>query len=714
MVSYGLGSISYFCDHLIRFYGACGSLTEATCAFHQAPRPTMYTWNAIISVHVNHGKDEKALDLYRKMQHQGIKPGRVTYLNCLKACGGIENIQAGQLLHNQMVAELEQIDNFLGSALVGMYSKCKNLKDAQNVFNGFQECNVVLWGAMIAGYVQSDETTHALELLERMQQQNMEPDGHIFSSLLKSCSTTGGFLQGMILHDKVIKRGLDSDVVLQNTLVDMYSKCGFLEEAQRVFDRLSSKNVISWGALIFGFVEQGRGLLALNLFHDVKQEQKVKPSKAIYSCTLKACGLVNSVDQGMLIHKQILLHDLQDDIIVGNALVDMYIKCSKLDDAYRVFELLPHKDVVSWGTIISGYVQVNDGITALALVRKMQEHNIVPDEVLMACSLRACMIERSLYLGMSLHHQIIEDYPIVSEKVSNAIVTMYINCALLYDAQVVFDSIKNKSLVLWSIMIDGYNQHDESFLALHLFMKLQQTDVKPDKFIYSCCLKACRSVGALGHGRWIHYEVIRAGLEDDAVICGALVDMYTFCESLEEAQSVFASVPSQNEVAWGAIIAGYAQSGKYVQVQNFLQHMQEKGLKPNDVVMTSVLAACSHAGLLKEGFSHFGFSQEQERRGLGPFMYSCMVDLLGRAGCFNQACDLIETMPMVPSTYSWAALLTGSRTYSNSGYGKACFDEFVEFNPIEASSYVMMSDIVAFNWSVDEACKVKSEVSEAS
>ncbi|KAH7290109.1 hypothetical protein KP509_30G032300 [Ceratopteris richardii] len=623
MVSYGLGSISYFCDHLIRFYGACGSLTEATCAFHQAPRPTMYTWNAIISVHVNHGKDEKALDLYRKMQHQGIKPGRVTYLNCLKACGGIENIQAGQLLHNQMVAELEQIDNFLGSALVGMYSKCKNLKDAQNVFNGFQECNVVLWGAMIAGYVQSDETTHALELLERMQQQNMEPDGHIFSSLLKSCSTTGGFLQGMILHDKVIKRGLDSDVVLQNTLVDMYSKCGFLEEAQRVFDRLSSKNVISWGALIFGFVEQGRGLLALNLFHDVKQEQKVKPSKAIYSCTLKACGLVNSVDQGMLIHKQILLHDLQDDIIVGNALVDMYIKCSKLDDAYRVFELLPHKDVVSWGTIISGYVQVNDGITALALVRKMQEHNIVPDEVLMACSLRACMIERSLYL-------------------------------------------------------------------------------------------ACRSVGALGHGRWIHYEVIRAGLEDDAVICGALVDMYTFCESLEEAQSVFASVPSQNEVAWGAIIAGYAQSGKYVQVQNFLQHMQEKGLKPNDVVMTSVLAACSHAGLLKEGFSHFGFSQEQERRGLGPFMYSCMVDLLGRAGCFNQACDLIETMPMVPSTYSWAALLTGSRTYSNSGYGKACFDEFVEFNPIEASSYVMMSDIVAFNWSVDEACKVKSEVSEAS
>ncbi|KAI5058815.1 hypothetical protein GOP47_0026985 [Adiantum capillus-veneris] len=695
MVRSGLGSASFYCDHLIRFYESCDNLKEANFVFHGASRPTVYTWNAIISVHIKLGKAEEALILYKKMQQQGTKPGKVTYLYCLKACGSLQDLAYGRYIHSQIVIGLLHIDTIVGSTLIGMYCKCGNLEDAQNVFNGFHQRNAVLWGAMIAGYVQIDRASCALELFAQMQQQDMKPDGHMFSSLLKACGATGAFRQGMVIYDKIIKHQLDIDVVIQNSLVDMYSKCGFLEDAHKVFDTSSKCNVISWGALIFGYVEHGEGLLALNLFHKVKQARTVKPSKAIFSCTLKACGMVKCIEQGMLIHEQILLDNLESDMVVGNALVDMYVKCSKLNDAYCVFCRLRQKDVISWGTIISGHVQLGQGAVALALVEEMQEQEITPDEVVITCSVKACAVERSRTFGQMMHDWIVRKNLMVSDNVYNTLVNMYVSCALLDDAQKVFDFIPSKDVVLWSIMIDGYIRHEQDFLALTLFMKMQHQSTKPDKYIYSCCLKACRTIGAVGLGRWIHDQVIRSYLETDDVVGGALVDMYTFCESVGEAQTVLARLPNQNEVSWGAIIASCAERGNYIQVQEFLRRMQDEGLKPNSVVRTSVLAACSHAGLLKEGFGHFVSAT-------GAFEYSCMIDLLGRAGWFNQASDLMETMPMSPSVFSLAALLTGCRTYSNSGCAKPCFDEFIELNPREASGYVMMSSVTAADGSLSD------------
>ncbi|MCO5590986.1 hypothetical protein L7F22_044962 [Adiantum nelumboides] len=696
----GHGQTSFYCDHLIRFHESCDNLAEANFVFHKALKPTIYTWNAIISVHVKLGKPEEALILYRKMQQHGTKPGKVTYLYCLKACGSLQYLGYGRHVHTQIVIGLLHVDNIVGSTLVGMYCKCGNLEDAQNVFDGLQQRNSVVWGAMIAGYIQSDRASLALELFEQMQQQDMKPDGHILSSLLKVCGVTGAFHQGMVVHVMIIKQQHDFDVAVQNTLVDMYSKCGVLEEAHRVFNTLSKCNVISWGALIFGYVEHGEGLLALNLFHKVLQAQAVKPSKAIFSCTLKACGMEKCTDQGMLIHEQILLDSLENDVIVGNALVDMYVKCSKVNDAYHVFHRLQQKDVVSWGTIIAGNVQQGQGAVALALVEEMQEQDIIPDEILITCSVKACAIECSRTCGQMMHDWIIRKCLLLSDNVHIALVDMYISCALLDDAKKVFDCITEKSVVLWSIMIDGHTQHDQDFLALTFFMKMQQQGTKPDKYIYSCCLKACRKIGALGHGRWIHDLVIRDGLDSDVVVGGALVDMYTFCESLGEARTVLARLPNRNEVLWGALIASCAERGNYTQVQEFLQQMQNQGFKPNSVVMTSVLAACSHAGLLKEGVGHFVS---------GAFEYSCMIDLLGRSGWFNQASDLMETMPMSPSVFSLAALLTGCRTYSDSGCAKPCFDEFVQLSPREASGYVMMSNVAASYRSLNDAHEVEME-----
>eukprot|EP00250_Pteridium_aquilinum_P018981 c24248_g17_i1 orf=1543-2472(+) len=226
MVSNGLGSISFYCDYLIRFYGFCENLGEANHVFYSVFEPTIYTWNAIISVHVKLGKCEGALRLYKKMQQEGTGPGRVTYLFLLKACGSMQALGHGQHIHNQIVEDGLHTDVIVGSTLVDMYCKCRNFEDARIVLHGLPHGNAVSWGAMIAGYVKSGEAFLALELFKVMQQQQgMKPDVHTFSCILKACSTAGAFQQGMVIHDMIIKGQLEADMVIGNTLVDMYAKC---------------------------------------------------------------------------------------------------------------------------------------------------------------------------------------------------------------------------------------------------------------------------------------------------------------------------------------------------------------------------------------------------------------------------------------------------------------------------------------------------------
>eukprot|EP00250_Pteridium_aquilinum_P000340 c10377_g2_i1 orf=681-1886(+) len=325
MVSSELDSNSLLGNHLIRLFALCGSLLEVNQAFCRISDPNVITWSAIISAHVQAGENEQAVELYCKMQDEGVEPDRVLYLSILKACGFSQNIDQGRRIHDRIVSHGFDVDVFIGSTIIDMYAKCSSLVDAQNTFDKLANRNKVSWHAMISGYVQSGFCLPAVDLFKRMLEEGMKGDSFMFSCILKACGLIKNVRLGRQLHNQIKEDGLETDMVVCNALIDMYCKCASLKEAREVFDEMPNRNIISWTTMIGGYAQHGHGALALEV-HKQMLRKGILPERATFLCILKACSTLNVVDVGRSTHGQIIYTGLDLDVAVANTLVNMYAK----------------------------------------------------------------------------------------------------------------------------------------------------------------------------------------------------------------------------------------------------------------------------------------------------------------------------------------------------------------------------------------------------
>jgi pentatricopeptide repeat protein len=302
-------------------------------------------------------------------------------------------LEEGELIHDQIVKRgLLKQDNFLSNALVSMYAKCGALAKAQQVHDEFRAPNIISWSSLISGYAEHGQGHEALECFRRMQLEGISPDIITFVCILKACCGTLAIHKGQQIHHEIVSRGLiEKNGVLGNALVDMYAKCGVLPKAQQVHDNLEGRNVVSWSALIAGYVEHGQGHEALNCFDRMQNEEGLYPNAITFTCILKACTITGAIDKGKEIHELILRRGLlEKDIVLGNALVDMYAKCGMFEKALEVHEEIPVRTIISTNALIAGYAQKGRGHEALDCFRRMQCERLSPDDITFLCVLNAC------------------------------------------------------------------------------------------------------------------------------------------------------------------------------------------------------------------------------------------------------------------------------------------------------------------------------------
>eukprot|EP00250_Pteridium_aquilinum_P025239 c30405_g1_i1 orf=179-1369(+) len=312
LASMGLDSFGFFGDHLICLYSSCGSLLKCCGVFYKNPHPTLYSWNAILSAHVQLESFEKALDLFQKMNWLDVEPDKFTFLAVLKASRRFLDLRQARLLHGHAVERGLQTDIVIGSAIVDMYAKCFGMQDARQVFDSLVKRDVVTWNAMIGGYVQCGHYVSAFELSEKMWQMGVALNDITFSSLLKACGCQGVPEECKnLIHDQIIKQGLESIALVANSIVNMYARCGNLDVARRLFDSLICRDSVSWNAMIAGYVQNGNGWLALQLFEDM-QRANAKPDKFTFSSSLQACGILGSLELGKLIHCLIVNNGVEE------------------------------------------------------------------------------------------------------------------------------------------------------------------------------------------------------------------------------------------------------------------------------------------------------------------------------------------------------------------------------------------------------------------
>lgn len=704
----GFQANTFLCSHLIRMFAVCGSLVEVNKVFRELPEPNVFTWSATIAAHMKLGHYEQAIELYHQMHQSYLKFDEYIFVTVLKACASLAALKKGKVIHIHMQESGFKLGNFVGSTIINMYAKCGSLVDARKVFNQLLEPNLVTWNAMITGYSQHKHEQEVLRLFQQLQQEGIEPDHVTFLSVLKACTSIEALDQGKLIHTCIIEIDLESDMFLCCTLIDMYAKCGSLEVAHRLFNKTSMRNIVIWNVLITGYAQHGHSLKAFQLFEQM-QHEGMEADNVTFVGILKACSSTAELSQGKMIHVRISESSCRLDVTISNTLIAMYAKCGSLEDAHRTFKNVQKRNLVSWNTVIAGYAQHGHDHETLWLFQQMQQQGMEPDSITFLSILKVCSSVTNLEQGKLIHFLIVKRDSNLDLYIGNSLIDMYAKCASLKDAHRVFDGMNQRDVVTWNAMIAGYVQSGHSHEAFRFFLLMQQEGLEPDSVTCVSILKACSTMATLDQGKLVHAHTMRRGFDSDRFVTSTLIDMYVKCGSLSDADNVFDKWVHRDVVTWNTLISGYAHHGDYTSALQHFDNMQHEGFKPDEVTFLCLLSACSHLGFVEECYRHLKLMTENRATIPMAEHYRCFADMLGRAGCLNEAEDLVLTNPFVgPEIMAWKSLLSHCRTHGNMELGKQCFGHVVHINCQDAAGYVLMSSIYSDAGSLKDALNLEA------
>ncbi|KAH7433697.1 hypothetical protein KP509_07G081900 [Ceratopteris richardii] len=463
VVEDSLESTAVLADYFIRLLAIHGYVKDSEKAFSYVSKPSVYTWTARISAHAAAGNALIAIDLAFNMQKLGAEPDRVILLCVLNCCASARLLHHGRLFHHQVLYSEFVLDVVIKNTIVDMYAKCGSLQDAHSLFHILPDRTLVSWSALIAGYAHNGYDEVAYDLFICMLAEGFHPSRGMFLCILKVCSCMEDSEKCMIIYDQVIRHGLECDILITSSLIDMYSKCDCLTEAYKILMMLPNPNIVSWGAMINGYAYNGEGDQALDLFEQI-QKKGFKPDKFLYSSMIKLCANMGASEQGEILHKKASRSGYSKDTAVGNALIDMYCKCGNLLEAHKVFDELPVKDVVSWGALIAGYALHGAYGQAIKCLENMKKQGFKPDSGIFLNILTACSHSGLMDKGWGLFKVMVTEYKVKpSLEHYNCIINLFSKAGHMNEAADLLHAISEEpDNIGWRSLLAGAQNFKKS------------------------------------------------------------------------------------------------------------------------------------------------------------------------------------------------------------------------------------------------------------
>lgn len=501
--------------------------------------------------------------------------------------------------------------------------------------------------------------------------------------------------------------------------------------------------MFSWNVAIRGYSESESPSEAVVLYRRILRDGGLRPDNYTYPLVLKVCASLKSDLMGFQLLGHVLELGFNADVFVHNAVIHMLVSCGELQAARKMFDESCVRDLVSWNSLINGYARAGLACEALRLYQEMEDDSIKPDEVTMIGVVSSCAQLEDLNKGTEFHQFIRVNGLNLTVPLANALMDMYVKCGNLKAAQEIFSDMKNKTVVSWTSMIVGYAKFGFLGVArkllyempeknvvpwnamisgyiqakcgkevLALFHEMQAWNIKPDEITIVGCLSACSQLGALDIGIWFHRYIEKHIIFPNVALGTALVDMYAKCGNIKKGLQVFQEMPGRNSMTWTAIICGLAVHGHARDSIFYFEQMIGTGLMPDEITFIGVLSACCHGGLVEEGRKYF--SQMSLKFKLYPNRkhYSCMVDLLGRAGLFQEAEELITSMPTEADAVIWGALFFACRIHKNVVMGERAAFKLFELDPHDSGSYILLASMYGEANMWDEAEKARKLMKE--
>ncbi|KAF5750765.1 putative pentatricopeptide repeat-containing protein [Tripterygium wilfordii] len=519
------------------------------------------------------------------------------------------------------------------------------------------------------------------------------------------------FNQFKHVHAALLRHGLDQDNYLLNMLLRSSFDLGNTSYTRLLFDQTQEPNIFLWNTMVRGLVFQDCCEEALQFYHWMRG-QGFLPNSFTFPFVLKACSRVLDFRLGLKAHSLVVKAGYDDQVFVKTSLLSLYAKCGYLDYAYKVFDEIPDKNIVSCTAIISGYVGQGKYKEAIESFRRLLEMGLSPDSFTIVRVLKACTKAGDLRSGEWIDGYISEIGMTRNVFVTTSFVDFYAKCGSMEKARCVFDGMHERDIVSWSSMIQGYASNGQPKEALDLFFKMLKENLRPDRYSMVGALSACARLGALELGEWASNLMDRNDFLANPVLGTALIDMYAKCGCIARAWEVFQGMKEKDRVVWNAVISGLSMTGHVKSAFGLFGQVEKFGIQPDGNTFMGLLCACTHAGLVNEGRRYF--NSMHHVFSLTPTIehYGCMVDLLGRAGLLDEAHQFIKNMPMEANAVVWGALLSGCRLHKDIYLAEHVLKQLIAIEPWNSGNYVLLSNIYSASNRWDDAAKIRSNMNE--
>lgn len=548
---------------MIAGYANAGRPVEARQLFDKAPKRSGITWSSLVSGYCKMGCEIESFRLFYEMQQEGYRPSQFTLGSVLRLCSIKGMLSRGEQIHGYAVKTSFDGDGFVVTGLIDVYAKCLHIVEAECLFESISDGkNHVTWTAMINGYSLNGDALRAIECFKGMRAEGIEANQYTFPGVLTACTSVSDLGFGMQVHCCVVHGGFVANVFVQSALVDMYTKCGDLSSAWRAIESMEVDDVISWNAMIVGCVRQGFSGQALSMFKTM-HEKDMELDEFTYPSVLNSLASMKDVTTGKIIHSLVIKSGFEGYTLVSNALIDMYAKLNNLDFAYKSFNSLVEKDLISWTSLITGCSHNGCHEEALKLFCEMRKGGTDTDHIVVSSVLSSCAELALLDLGQQIHATSIKSGQDTSLSVANSLVSLYAHCGYLENAKKVFDSMKVRHVISWTALIVGYAQNGEGLNSLQFYDQMIASGVKPDFVTFIGLLFACSHAGLTERGRYFfesmskHYG-ISPGLDHYA----CMIDLLGRSGKINEAEELLSKMDMEPDpTVWKSLLSACRKHG---------------------------------------------------------------------------------------------------------------------------------------------------------
>ncbi|KFK27163.1 hypothetical protein AALP_AA8G343300 [Arabis alpina] len=526
----------------------------------------------------------------------------------------------------------------------------------------------------VSSLCKNGEIKEALSLVTEMDFRNMRIGPEIYGEILQGCVYERDLSTGKQIHARILKYGdfYAKNEYIETKLVIFYAKCDALDVAEVLFEKLRVRNVFSWAAIIgvkcrIGFV-QG----ALMGFVEML-ENGVFPDNFVVPNVCKACGALQWDRFGRGVHGYVVKAGFEDCVFVASSLADMYGKCGVLDDARKVFDEIPERNVVAWNALMVGYVQNGMNEEAFRLLSDMRKEGIEPTRVTVSTCLSASANMGGIGEGKQSHAIAIVNGLELDNILGTSILNFYCKVGLIEYAEMIFDRMVEKDVVTWNLLISGYVQQGLVEDAIHMCRLMRLKKLKFDCVTLSTLLLAAARTQNVKLGKEVQCYCIRHSFESDIVLASTAVDMYAKCGSIVDAKKVFDSTVQKDLILWNTLLAAYAESGLSGEALRLFYDMQLESVPPNVITWNSIILSLLRNGQVNEAKEMFLQMQSSD---IFPNLitWTTMMKGLVQNGCSEEAIIFLRKMQesgLRPNVFSITVALSACANLASLHYGRS-------------------------------------------